>query len=167
MPKVYLGLGSNLGDREGNIAEALRRLSEGVSIERVSSLYETEPVGYEEQPWFLNAVCEGETELDAEGLLRFVKGIEREMGRKETVRWGPRVIDIDILLYDDIVLEMPELTIPHPRLHQRRFVLAPLAELAPDLVHPLLGLTMHELLERAGSGKEVHAFEPGGGRCTK
>jgi len=76
MPKVYLGLGSNLGDREGNIAEALRRLSEGVSIERVSSLYETEPVGYEEQPWFLNAVCEGETELDAEELLRFVKGIE-------------------------------------------------------------------------------------------
>ncbi len=167
MPKVYLGLGSNLGDREGNIAEALRRLSEGVSIERVSSLYETEPVGYEEQPWFLNAVCEGETELDAEELLRFVKGIEEEMGRKESVRWGPRIIDIDILLYDDIVLETPELTIPHPRLHRRRFVLVPLAELAPELVHPLLGLTVRELLERARSGEEVRAFKPGGSQCTK
>lgn len=167
MARVFLGLGSNLGDREGNIVEALRRLSERVSVERVSSLYETEPMGYKEQPWFLNAVCEGETELDAEELLRFVKRIEEEMGRKETTRWGPRIVDIDILLYDDLILETPELTIPHPRLHRRRFVLVPLAELAPDLIHPLLGLTARELLERLKSAEQVRLFKPGGAWCMK
>jgi len=152
-------LGSNLGEREENIAEALRRLSVGVNIERTSSLYETEPVGYKEQPWFLNAVCLGETKLKPQELLSFIKGIERRMGREEKVRWGPRIIDIDILFYDDLVLETPELTIPHPRLHQRRFVLVPLVELNPDFVHPILGLTMRELLKRARATEQVRRFK--------
>lgn len=159
MAKVYLGLGSNLGDREGNIAEALRRLSEKVHIEAVSSIYETEPVGYKEQPWFLNAACMGETELEPEELFGFAMGIEREMGREKRVRWGPRIIDIDILFYDDLVLNTPDLTIPHPRLHERRFVLVPLAELALDLVHPVLGLTVRELLERLRKTEKVLLFK--------
>jgi len=131
-------------------------LSEGVRVTARSSLYETEPVGLRDQPWFLNMVCAGETDLDPQALLDFAKGIEGAMGRAETVRFGPRLIDIDILFYDDLVLKTPDLEIPHPRLAERAFVLVPLAEIAPYLVHPLLGLTVREILERATGLEEVH-----------
>jgi GTP cyclohydrolase-4 len=143
---VYLALGSNLGDRRGNLAAALQRLREVVNIDRVSSVYETEPVGYLDQPRFLNIVCCGKTWLSAEELLQYAKGIEVELGRQPTFRNGPRPIDIDILLYDDLTLEQPDLIIPHPRMAERAFVLVPLTEIAPDVVDPSTGCTAQELL---------------------
>ncbi len=149
MATAYLGLGSNLDDREANIASALKMLGQETQIVKVSSLYETEPVGHKDQPWFLNCVCSVETDLSPRALLKFVKAIERKLGRKPTRRFGPRLIDIDILFYDSLVFDSPELTIPHPRLVERAFVLVPLKEIAPNLVHPLSGLAIEELLERA------------------
>ena len=136
---AYLGLGSNLGDRRGNIDEAVRRLGEtpGVTVTKVSSIYETKPVGGPEQPDFLNAACEVETQLQPRELLREAQRIEREMGRVRTVRWGPRNIDIDILLCGDVVIDGGDLTVPHPRLAEREFVLRPLAEIAPKVIHPV------------------------------
>ena len=129
MVTAYLGLGSNLGDRERNLAKALRRLGQRMTVEQVSSIYETEPMGYREQPWFLNAVCRLSTELDPFSLLRLVKEIEVELGRAPSFANAPRVIDIDILFYGDEVVAAESLTIPHPRLAQRLFVLVPLAEM--------------------------------------
>ncbi len=158
MATVYLGLGSNLGNRARNIYAALRRLRAHVRLEQISSLYETEPVGITDQPWFLNLVCAGVTDLAAEDLLHAAKGIERELGRREGVRFGPRIIDIDILFYDDQVLATEQLELPHPRLHKRGFVLVPLGELAPNLVHPVLKNTVRELLENAASIEEVRPY---------
>lgn len=149
MATIYLGLGSNLGNRARNVYQALRRLRSHVRLDRISSLYETEPVGLTDQPWFLNLVCRGQTALPADALLVAVKGIERDMGRKEGIRFGPRVIDIDILFYDDLVMRTERLEIPHPRLHERGFVLIPLMELAPNLVHPVLGDNVRELVRKA------------------
>ena len=149
-PAVYLGLGSNLGDRAANLREALRRLSPLARLEEVSSLYETVPVGEEEQPPFYNAVCRVVTALEPEALLRHLKEIESAIGRRPGPRWGPRPIDLDILLYGDRVLEQEDLVIPHPLLAERAFVLVPLAELAPDLAHPVLGKPMRELLSVLG-----------------
>jgi len=158
MATSYLSLGSNLGDRETNIASALKILGQKVRISKVSSLYETEPVGYKDQPWFLNCVCSVETELSPQALLKFAKAIERNLGRKRTIRFGPRVIDIDILFYDGLILDSSDLVIPHPRLAERPFVLVPLKEIAPNLAHPLSGLTVEELLERAEKSEEVSLY---------
>lgn len=154
MPTVYLGLGANLGDREANLRAARERLQErGVELERCSSLYETEPWGVRDQPRYLNAVCRGRTALSPQELLRLAKQVERDLGRRPGVRYGPRPVDVDILLYDDLALDTPDLTIPHPRLAERGFVLVPLAELAPELVVPGLGRTVRELLEGLGESE--------------
>ena len=159
MKTVYLGLGSNLGDREKNLGRALERLAEKVTVERVSSLYETEPVGYREQSLFLNAVCQCRTHLTAGELFDFVKGIEGDMGREPSFPNGPRLIDIDILFYGDADMEGPELVIPHPRLAQRAFVLIPLAEIAPDLVHPVRGRTAAEMAQAVEGREGVRRWE--------
>ena len=145
MTRVYLGLGSNLGDRRGRLLEALERLEAHVKLEVCSSIYETEPWGYVEQPRFLNAVCGGETDLTPEELLGAVKTVETEMGREPIFRYGPRAIDIDILLYDAALIEQENFSVPHPHLHERDFVLAPLNEIAPEAVHPRLGKTIEAL----------------------
>ena len=148
MKTVYLSLGSNLGDRELMLRSALDRLNAAdLRIVRVSSVYETEPVGFKEQPFFLNLVAEGETDLFPLMLLSRIQKVELLLGRKRSgAPNGPRSIDIDILLYGRATVNSARLDIPHPRLHERRFVLGPLVELAPDLRHPTIGRTMRELL---------------------
>ncbi len=147
MKTVYLGLGSNVGDRESNLREALERLkAERIRVLRRSSLYETEPQDLRDQPWFLNAVVEAETDLFPRQLLGCTQNIEREMGRQRGTPKGPRNIDIDILFYGRTVIHTPELETPHPRIAQRRFVLEPLAEIAPELRHPVSGKTAREML---------------------
>lgn len=145
---AYLSLGSNLGNRQANISQALQHLRPRAEIGPVSSWYETEPVGMPDQPPFYNIACRIRTTLAPQALLEFLKRIEKRMGRQETVRNGPRCIDIDILLYDDLVLTGESLRIPHPRMHERAFVLTPMAEIAPKVVHPGLGVTMESLLDR-------------------
>jgi 2-amino-4-hydroxy-6-hydroxymethyldihydropteridine diphosphokinase len=144
---VYIGLGSNMGDRELLLRHALEKLEEpDIHLLRTSSLYETEPIGLQEQAWFLNLVAEFETTLFPRQLLHRAQRVERELGRKRSVVNGPRTLDIDILLYGQTVMESDELTIPHPRYAERRFVLAPLAELDPKLRDPLTGRTVTEML---------------------
>lgn len=143
---VYLGLGSNLGDRMGNLASAVEHLYEKVKIKKLSSVYETEPLYYEEQPKFLNAVLSATTMLAPTELLHFVKSIERKALRKLSFRNAPRLIDIDILFYGDRVIETSEITIPHPRIAERAFVLVPLAEITPRLVHPVTHKKVKDLL---------------------
>ena len=157
MIRVFLGLGSNLGDREKNIKEAVRLLRENgqVEIEKVSSLYETEPVGIKNQPAFLNGVLEIETNLSPRNLLDTLQAIERRLGRKKGRKWGPRLIDLDILLYGDLVMEEEDLKIPHPFLAERSFVLIPLAQIAPAIVHPLSKLTISDLRDRNRKQKNI------------
>lgn len=143
--EVYLGLGSNLGDRKAILEKALQLLGQRLQIERVSSLYETEPVGYAEQPPFLNAVCRAQTKLGPLQLFSVIKGIEASLGRVPSFPNAPRPIDLDIIFYGDLVMETPELTIPHPRLEERAFVLIPLYELDPGLVHPVSGESIKDL----------------------
>jgi len=143
---IYLALGSNLGDRMGNLASAVERLSEKITIKKVSSVYETEPVYYKEQPLYLNAVLSAITELEPSDLLLFVKSIESDLGRQPSFRNAPRLIDIDILFYGDRVVQTAELTIPHPSVEERAFVLVPLAEIAPELVHPVTREKVEDLL---------------------
>ncbi len=147
---VYLSLGSNLGDREASLRRALERLeAPDLRIRRVSAIYETEPQDVRDQPWFLNLVAEADTDLFPKQLLARVQKIELELGRKRGRPKGPRTIDIDILFYGESTVATGELTIPHPRLTQRRFVLEPLAELAPELRHPVGRRTVRELLAAA------------------
>ena len=146
---VYLGLGTNLGDRGANLGEALRRLRGFLSITAVSSVYESEPVGFTDQPEFWNLVVRAETELPAAQLMQELIAVEHAMGRERTFRNAPRVIDIDILLYDDVVTTAGDLQIPHPRMHQRAFVLKPLLEIAPEVVQPKTRLPYAAMLAAA------------------
>ncbi|KPK74173.1 MAG: hypothetical protein AMJ89_06840 [candidate division Zixibacteria bacterium SM23_73] len=184
MSTAYISIGSNLGDRLEYIRGAIRKLKQSKEIEicRASSVYETEPVEYrvkgqgskvEKQPWFLNMILELETTLEPSNLLELLLGIENQMGRTrpalrpeqtqgtEFVRYGPRNIDLDLLLYDDLVLNSDKLTLPHPRMHQRKFVLVPLAEITPKVVHPLLKKSVEKLLEELStdSAFEKNEFE--------
>jgi 2-amino-4-hydroxy-6-hydroxymethyldihydropteridine diphosphokinase len=148
-PVVYIALGSNLGDRPANLKTAVQALQPSVSILDCSPIYETPPWGYVDQPAFLNRVVKGQTQLSPGELLDLLKRVEADMGRQKTMLNGPRLIDLDILFYDNLVLDTPQLTIPHPRMGGRGFVLVPLADLAPDLRHPILGATVREMLNAA------------------
>ncbi len=156
---VYLGLGSNLGNRQDNLDKALDLLSPRLRVEQVSSIYDTEPVGNIDQPRFLNLVCKVYTSLAPKELLSLAKGIELKLGRVSGKANDARPIDIDILFYGDRVIETPGLVIPHPRLVERAFVLIPLAEIAPDLVHPVSGNTVRELLQRLTETQGVVRWE--------
>jgi 2-amino-4-hydroxy-6-hydroxymethyldihydropteridine diphosphokinase len=162
MTHVYLGLGSNLGDRAASIQEALRELPlYGLEVLRTARLYETEPWGVTDQPRFLNSACITKTSLPPLRALQAAKAIERAAGRTPTKRWGPRVIDIDLLLYDDVTLDTAELTLPHPGILDRIYVLVPLAEIAPELQHPMTHQTMLAHLQAMGTPSGIAPYPPG------
>jgi 2-amino-4-hydroxy-6-hydroxymethyldihydropteridine diphosphokinase len=161
MAVVYLGLGSNLGDRTQHLVRACATLHQhpAIGVQAVSSLYQTAPVGVTDQPWFLNAVARLQTTLNPPSLLRVTQATERYLGRTVTFRWGPRVIDLDILLYDTLQLCTPSLTIPHAALRERAFVLVPLHELAPELQLPT-GEPVHALLSSLADSDGVQRIGP-------
>jgi len=156
---AYLSLGSNIGNRESYLGDAIARLRALGRVAAISSLYETEPVEFTDQPWFLNCVVLLETNATPAQLLANLLAIEQEMGRVRNQEKGPRTIDIDILLFGETTLDSPELTIPHPAMHQRRFVLEPLAEIAPEIQHPILKETMRRLLEELPAGQIVRKLQ--------
>ena len=162
MKTAFISIGSNVGDREQQIDAAVQALAErGIRVKNKSSIYSTEPVDVETQGWFLNCVVEVETDLMPRQLLRALQQIENELGRKRLVRRGPRVIDLDILLYSSSVVRAPELEIPHPRLTERRFVLVPLAEIAPGLRHPVENKSIEELLAETRDRSVVNRCKSG------
>ena len=163
MGRVCIGIGSNLGDKEKNIIESIWQLRKKCRIRKISPIYKTEPVGYKNQDWFLNCALEAETKLKPDELLVFLKSIEKRLGRRRVIINGPRIIDLDILFYDGLVLESADLIIPHPRLHDRLFVLEPLNQICPKLVHPILNKTIKRLasdLEKTELVEIYESFEP-------
>ena len=167
--KIYLGLGSNMGGRRHNLASALDALARKISIKTVSSVYDTKPVGNTRQSRFLNLACEAEASLAPPELLNFIKQIEKNMGREPGPVNSPRPIDIDILFYDNQVISTPSLIIPHPRLAERAFVLVPMAEIAPDFVHPVTGQIIRQMLRALQFNPEdiVKLQNTRGEKCTK
>jgi 2-amino-4-hydroxy-6-hydroxymethyldihydropteridine diphosphokinase len=146
MYTAYIGIGSNLGDRQNNCERAIDLLKQqGVSIKKCSSLRETQPWGLQDQPLFLNMAVEIETDYTPNELLTLVKDIETKIGRQKSSPWGPRVVDLDILVFNEVIIQSQQLTIPHPYMHKRAFVLEPMQEIAPDLIHPVLKKSMREL----------------------
>jgi 2-amino-4-hydroxy-6-hydroxymethyldihydropteridine diphosphokinase len=161
MPTIYLSLGSNIGDRQANIRAAIAGLpSAGVHVNQVSSLYETEPVDFLDQPWFLNCVVEAETNLESHALLQAFQDIETQLGSKKDFAKGPRKIDLDILLYGAETIASADLQVPHLRMLQRRFVLTPLAEIAPDLKHPSWPATAATLLDNVADSSRITRLNP-------
>jgi 2-amino-4-hydroxy-6-hydroxymethyldihydropteridine diphosphokinase len=158
MHTAFLSLGSNVGDRLAQLREACERLQDAGEVVRISSYYETEPMEFTAQPWFLNCVVELRTESTPVELMRILLKIERAMGRERNQAKGPRNIDLDLLLYDDETVTTPELTLPHPAMHARRFVLVPLAEIAPGATHPILQKSARQLLASLPEGGEVHRW---------
>jgi 2-amino-4-hydroxy-6-hydroxymethyldihydropteridine diphosphokinase len=159
MPIVYLVLGSNIGEKEQHLTQALHLISQICTIQKKSHIYLTEPVGYTDQDWFLNIAIEAETDLSPEDLLTSLQSIERSLGRIKTRTKGPRIIDIDILFYDDQILQTKQLIIPHPSVHERLFMLRPLMDVNPDLVHPLLKKSIKELYTLLPKDKEVQLYK--------
>lgn len=157
---VYLSLGSNLGDREANLRAAIEKLKEIGNPVSVSSFYETEPVEVTSQPWFLNCAIKLDTEKMPRQLISAILALEQQMGRQRNQKKSPRTIDIDILLFGSSIIEIPALTVPHPRMHERRFVLEPLAEIAPDARHPVYKRTIRELRDALSAGQTVRKTEP-------
>jgi 2-amino-4-hydroxy-6-hydroxymethyldihydropteridine diphosphokinase len=155
MPRVFISIGSNLGDRVLNCKKALGEISAFAKILRVSSAYETEPVGNEDQPSFINCAAEIETALPPPELLKRLREVEDKLGRVRDEIWGPRTIDIDLIFYDDLIVDTEELKIPHVSAHARRFVLEPICEIDPWLVHPGFGVRVYELLDRLENTKKV------------
>jgi 2-amino-4-hydroxy-6-hydroxymethyldihydropteridine diphosphokinase len=148
---VYIAIGSNLGDKLSNCRKGIELLEKsGITIVTCSHFYKTEPVDYADQDWFINAAVKAETDFAPLQLLKALKSIEKEVGRVETVRFGPRILDMDIIFYDDVIMDDSGLTIPHPRMHKRRFVLTPICDIDADIVHPALKQTMAELLKQSG-----------------
>ncbi len=145
---VFLGIGSNVGDRKANLQKAVTALQRNLQINKISKIYETQPWGFTDQPAFLNQVLSADTHLESFELLDEIKAIEKEVGRIPTFHYGPRVIDIDILFFDDLILNEERLTIPHPMIAERAFVLVPLDEIAPQFIHPVSKLTIHELAQK-------------------
>ena len=162
MAHAYIGFGSNIDNRFTYITQALQMLLEAdsVSLRQISSLYETEPVGYEEQDWFLNGVIAVETRLLAHQLLILLKAVEGLVGRRDRTRWAPREVDLDLLIYDQSCINTPDLIVPHPEMHQRSFVLIPFAEVAPDVLHPILQQDIRTLLSNLNDEKIVKLVAP-------
>jgi 2-amino-4-hydroxy-6-hydroxymethyldihydropteridine diphosphokinase len=167
MPEIiYLSLGSNLGQRQKRLRAAIEHLRGVGRVVSISSFYETQPVEVTDQPWFLNCAVALETDRPPQQVLEEILAIERDMGRERTRQKGPRKIDIDILLFEDRTIDSPQLKIPHPAMHQRRFVLEPLAEIAPEARHPLLKKTVRELLAELRDRQAVRRLEAGDDRST-
>jgi 2-amino-4-hydroxy-6-hydroxymethyldihydropteridine diphosphokinase len=160
MPSIaYLSLGSNIGNREAHLRQAVNHLQANRQMLSISSFYETEPVEFTDQAWFLNCVVALETAESPEALMAAITRIERQMGRERIQNKGPRTIDIDILLFDELILDSQALIIPHPAMHQRRFVLQPLVEIAPQVRHPILKRTAQEMLDALPPGQAVRKFQ--------
>lgn len=159
---AYIGIGSNIGDKVGSCERAI---SEIIKIDRhrllaKSSFFKTQPIGYKDQDWFINGVIKIETDLSPHELLQHLKSIELALGRKETFRWGPRLIDLDLLFFDQEEIQTTDLCVPHPRLHKRRFVLIPMAEIDRDFIHPVFKVTIQQLLDNLQEDQGVEKFKP-------